>query len=239
MACAELLALLLVFTGFARAQATAPQNEFAQLEQMARDWVQPALAAVAGPDGGGPLRPEILFGSLDSRLKLAPCARIEPYLPPGTRLWGRSRVGLRCLEGAVRWNVYLPVTVKAWGPGWVIKRPVPAGSVLAQEDAEMAEMDWAEQPYAVLANPERWVGQQAAYALQPGQAIRQNMVRPVAAFGPGAQVRVSSVGAGFQVVVSGEALTAGVPGQSVRVRLSGGRIVTGTVRDGQTVDVRL
>jgi flagella basal body P-ring formation protein FlgA len=91
----------------------------------------------------------------------------------------------------------------------------------------------------VLANPDRWVGQQAAYALQPGQAIRQNMVRPVAAFGPGAQVRVSSVGAGFQVVVSGEALTAGVPGQSVRVRLSGGRIVTGTVRDGQTVDVRL
>jgi flagellar basal body P-ring formation protein FlgA len=235
----------LLSSGLAHAQAVAPQttvapqSEFAQLEQMARDWVQPAMAAAVGVDGGGQLRPEILMGSLDSRLRLAPCARIEPYLPPGTRLWGRSRVGLRCLEGAVRWNVYLPVTVKAWGPGWVIKRPVAAGSVLAQEDAEMAEMDWAEQPYAVLANPDRWVGQQAAYALQPGQAIRQNMVRPVAAFGPGAQVRVSSVGAGFQVVVSGEALTAGVPGQNVRVRLAGGRIVTGTVRDGQTVDVRL
>ena len=41
------------------------------------------------------------------------------------------------------------------------------------------------------------------------------------------------------MVVSGEALTAGVQGQSVRVRLGSGRIVTGTVRDGQTVDVRL
>ena len=51
--------------------------------------------------------------------------------------------------------------------------------------------------------------------------------------------RVSSIGAGFQVVVSGEALTAGIPGQSVRVRLGGGRVVTGTVRDGQTVEVRL
>ncbi len=223
----------------ANAQSSEQQREFAQLEQMARDWVHPALSAVAGPDGGGPLRPEVLFGSLDSRLRLAPCARIEPYLPPGTRLWGRSRVGLRCLEGPVRWNVYLPVTVKAWGPGWVIKRPIEAGSMLVQEDAEMAEMDWAEQPYAVLANPERWVGQQAAYALQPGQALRQNMVRPLPAFGPGAQVRVSSAGAGFQVVVSGEALTSGAPGQSVRVRLKGGRIVTGTVRDGQTVEVRL
>lgn len=239
VACAGLLTLLMLFTGVAHAQAVAAQNEYAQLEQMARDWVQPAMATAVGVDGGGQLRPEVLMGSLDARLRLAPCARIEPYLPPGTRLWGRSRVGLRCLEGPVRWNVFMPVTVKAWGPGWVIKRPIPAGGVLTQEDAELAEMDWAEQPYAVLANPDRWVGQQAAVALQPGQALRQNLVRPVAAFGPGAQVRVSSIGAGFQVVVSGEALTAGVPGQNVRVRLNGGRIVTGTVRDGQTVEVRL
>lgn len=238
-ACAGVVALLFV-AGLARAQAPAPAaGDKAQLEQMARDWVEPALASAVGADGAGPLRPEIIMGSLDARLQLAPCARIEPYLPPGTRLWGRSRVGLRCLEGAVRWNVFMPVTVKAWGPGWVLKRPVPAGTVLAQDDAELADMDWAEQPYAVLANPDRWVGQQAAYALQPGQALRQNMVRPVAAFAPGAQVRVSSVGAGFQVVVSGEALTAGIPGQSVRVRLGGGRVVTGTVRDGQTVEVRL
>jgi flagellar basal body P-ring formation protein FlgA len=232
-----LAAGLLVWLGVAQAQA--PAGDKTQLEQMARDWVEPALALAMGPDGGGPLRPEVIMGSLDARLQLTPCARIEPYLPPGTRLWGRSRVGLRCLEGAVRWNVFMPVTVKAWGPGWVLKRPVAAGSVLTQEDAELAEMDWAEQPYAVLANPDRWIGQQAALALQPGQALRQNMVRPVPAFGPGAQVRVSSTGAGFQVVVSGEALTAGIPGQSVRVRLGGGRVVTGTVRDGQTVEVRL
>ena len=234
-----LAAGLLAWQGMAQAQAQAPAGDKTQLEQMARDWVEPALASAMGPDGGGPLRPEVIMGSLDTRLQLTPCARIEPYLPPGTRLWGRSRVGLRCLEGAVRWNVFMPVTVKAWGPGWVLKRPVAAGSVLTQEDAELAEMDWAEQPYAVLANPDRWVGMQAALALQPGQALRQNMVRPVPAFGPGAQVRVSSSGAGFQVVVSGEALTAGIPGQSVRVRLGGGRVVTGTVRDSQTVEVRL
>ena len=232
-----LAAGLLAWLGIAHAQT--PAGDKAQLEQMARDWVEPALTSAMGPDGGGPLRPEVIMGSLDARLQLTPCARIEPYLPPGTRLWGRSRVGLRCLEGAVRWSVYLPVTVKAWGPGWVVRRPVPAGTVLTEDDAEMSNLDWAEQPSPVLANPERWVGQQAAYALQPGQALRQNMVRPTPAFGPGAQVRVSSVGAGFQVVVSGEALTAGVPGQSVRVRLGGGRVVTGTVRDGQTVDVRL
>jgi flagella basal body P-ring formation protein FlgA len=41
------------------------------------------------------------------------------------------------------------------------------------------------------------------------------------------------------VVVSGEAMGVGVVGQTVRVRLNGGRVVTGTVRDGPLVEVRL
>ncbi|MNL77015.1 flagellar basal body P-ring biosynthesis protein FlgA [compost metagenome] len=64
-------------------------------------------------------------------------------------------------------------------------------------------------------------------------------MRPIPAFGPGAQVRVSSSSAGLSVIVSGVALGAGVTGQSVRVRLQGGRVVTGLVRDGQTVEVQL
>jgi len=139
----------------------------------------------------------------------------------------------------VRWNVFVAVTVKAWGPAWVLRRPVNAGGILVEEDAEVAEIDWADQHASVLANPEMWVGQQAAFALRPGQALRQNMVRPVPAFGPGAQVRVSSAMGGLHVVVTGQALGPGVTGQPVRVRLSGGRVVTGTVVDGQTVEVQL
>ncbi|MDI3509736.1 MAG: flagellar basal body P-ring formation protein FlgA [Betaproteobacteria bacterium] len=221
---------------------TAPSTAIGgetELEQLAGQWLQPTIASVLGQEASGALRPELILGRLDPRLKLAPCQRVEPYIPPGTRLWGRSRIGLRCLEGVVRWNVFLPVTVRAWGPAWVLRRPVAAGAVLTQEDADIAEIDWAEQHAAVLADTSRWVGQQAAYALPAGQALRQNMVRPVPAFGPGAQVRVASQGNGFRVTVVGEALTAGIEGQSVKVRLKGGRVVTGTVREDQTVEVRL
>ena len=31
---------------------------------------------------------EVSVGTLDSRLRLAPCSRVEPYLPAGSRLWG-------------------------------------------------------------------------------------------------------------------------------------------------------
>jgi len=230
------LLLVSVFLWPVTSHAQAATNP--GLEQMAREFVQPSLGTALEQEGS-PLRPEVVMGSLDARLRLAPCAKVEPHLPAGTRLWGRSRIGLRCVDGPTRWNVFVPVTVKAWGPAWVIKHPVASGATLTQDDAQIAEIDWAEHNASVLASPALWVGQQAAYALQPGQALRQNMVRAAPAFAAGALVKVSSAGNGFQVVVTGEALGPGLNGQNARVKLPGGRVVTGLVRDGQTVELDL
>lgn len=60
-------------------------------------------------------RVEVALGGADPRLKLAPCEKVQTYVPEGSRLWGKSRVGLRCEQGAVRWNVFVPVTVRVWG----------------------------------------------------------------------------------------------------------------------------
>ena len=234
-----LLGGLLVMAKARATEAAGSAGDSANLEQVAREFLQPSVVSALGQGAELPLRAEVVVGALDSRLRLAPCARVEPHLPTGTRLWGRARVGLRCVDGPTRWNVYLPVTVKAWGPAWVVKRPVSAGEILTQEDAEMAEVDWAEQSASVLANPSLWVGQQAAYTLLPGQALRQHMVRPTEAFSAGSQVRVTQTGAGFEVVVTGKALSRGLVGQSTRVRLPGGKIVTGQVRDSQTVELAL
>ncbi len=233
-ACGWALALLLPGLGTAHAN-----NQTDELEKTARAWLQPALEAAIPKDEALPLRTEVVMGALDTRLRLAPCARVEPHLPAGSRLWGRSRIGLRCVEGPSRWNVFVPVTVKAFGPAWVIKRPVDAGATLTQEDAELAEVDWAASPVTVLARPEMWVGQETAFALTPGLAIRQNMVRPTKAFAAGDQVRVNSSGTGFSISVTGLALTAGLVGQSARIRLPGGRVVTGLVQEDQTVEMAL
>ena len=224
---------------YTTASEAVSADDRAALAQMARAWVEPALQSALEEAPQGLLRPEVVMGALDSRLRLAPCQRIEPYLPPGTRLWGRSRIGLRCLEGPVHWNVFVPLVVKAWGPAWVLRRSVPGGTALAQEDADQADIDWAAHPSAVLATPESWLGQQAAFALQAGQPLRANMVRPTPVFPRGAQVRVKSIGSGFHVVANGEALDAGVEGQAARVKLSNGQVVTGTVRPGQVVEVKL
>ncbi|MGE0350716.1 flagellar basal body P-ring formation chaperone FlgA [Hydrogenophaga sp.] len=229
-----LAALWLVTSGGAMASGSSDA-----LENTARAWLKPALDAQLPQDADLPLRTEVVMGSLDSRLRLAPCNKVEPHLPPGSRLWGRSRIGLRCVDGPRRWNVYIPVTIKAWGPAWVLKRPVDAGATLSQDDAEQVEVDWAAQSSAVLARPDMWVGQQTAFALTPGQAIRENMVRPMKAFAAGDQVRVNSSGTGFSISATGKALTQGLVGQSARIRLPGGRVVTGEVQDDQTVEMAL
>jgi len=182
---------------------------------------------------------EVSVGQLDPRLRLAPCARVEPQLPAGARLWGRTRLGLRCVEGAVRWNVYLPITVKAFGPAWVLAGGVAAGAVLKEGDAIESEVDWAAESAAIVARPEAWVGLIAARPLQAGQALRQNMVRAPDLFQSGASVRVVVQGQGYAVTASGQALSAGAQGQNVRVRMSNGRFVSGIVQEDGTIEATL
>ena len=70
---AAMAAVLSVAAGGVQAQAN--------LEQMTQRWLDDALARNMPTQS--PLRMEVSVGALDERLRLAPCARVEPYLPAG------------------------------------------------------------------------------------------------------------------------------------------------------------
>lgn len=229
------LAGTVCFTMGALAQVDGVRPEFMDSTQQ---WLDNAVAGNL-PAGSSPLRMEITVGALDSRLRLAPCARVEPYLPPGTRLWGKTRLGLRCLEGNAKWNVFLPVTIKAYGQAWVVKGQVPAGAALTQDDVMEAEVDWAEQRDAIISNPDQWLGQVANRTLNSGQALRQGMIRPAQVFRAGAQIRVLAQGAGFEITSDGQALSAGVVGQPARVKMGNGHVMSGEVLDSRTVRLEI
>ena len=218
------------------AQAQTADVEISGLYTHAQRWLDQALAR---QDAGLPLRMEVVVGQLDPRLKLAPCQQVEPYLPVGTRLWGKTRMGLRCLEGTRRWNVFLPLTVKAYGPAWVIKGQVAPGEVLTAAHAMAVEVDWAESPSAIVANQGDWLGKTPSRVLTTGQALRQDMVKAAQVFQAGAQVRVLATGTGFEIASRGQAISAGVVGQYARVRMDNGQILSGLVADDRTVRVLL
>lgn len=235
-ACRAVFAILaLGVLASANAQVPDAAPEFMGATQR---WLDNAVAGIR-QSGVAPLRMEVTIGALDGRLRLATCAHVEPYVPTGMRLWGKTRLGLRCLEGAAKWNVFLPVTVKAYGPAWVIKGNVAPGAVLTQADAMEAEVDWADEVSPVVTNPSQWVGQVAMRPLMAGQALRQGMLKPAQVFQAGAQVRIVARGGGFQITSDGQALSAGVVGQLARVQVDNGRVMSGTVLDARTVQLEL
>jgi flagellar basal body P-ring formation protein FlgA len=199
------------------------------LAQIAQQWIDQAMTT-GGSLSQAALRPEVIIGQLDPRLQLAPCARIEPYLPPNTQLWGRTRIGLKCTEGSVLWHVFLPVTVKAWGPAWVVQQSIQPGTVLSLEHVkQVSDIDWAESRSPILASAQQWLGMQTTFALSPGQALRQNAVKAPQLFQAGSPVRVSTIGGGFEISTEGQALGSGQLGQHVQVKLQNGKIITGAV----------
>ena len=217
--------------------AQAAAADASGIDASTRRWLDDEVARSLPMNQTAPLRMEVSVGALDSRLRLAPCGKVEPYVPTGMRLWGKTSLGLRCVDGPVRWNVFLPVQVKAFGPAWVARGGLVAGSTINPADLMQVEVDWAEEPSPVLADPAQFTNVVLTRSLNPGQALRQSMVRAAVAFEAGANVRIVAQGQGFSVVADGQAVSPGVVGQSARVRMEGGRMITGTVLDAHTVKV--
>ncbi len=184
-------------------------------------------------------RIDVTIGSLDPRLKLAPCQRIEPYLPAGARLWGATRVGLRCTDGPVRWNVYLPVTVKVWAPALVAAAPIAAGVELTGRELMLSEVDIAAAHGATFDQVGALVGRKLATPLAPGAAVRADMLRVRQWFAAGDPVVLIARGDGFSVSGTGQALGPGLEGQQVRVRTEGGRVVVGKPVGERRVEIKL
>ena len=245
---AGLLALGLPLGGIAQALPDAAVDA-ALVEQVralalfASQQTAPAQAqAVTDPAAVAadkPLRFEVQVGALDPRLKLAPCQRIEPYLPPGMRLWGKARIGLRCAQGVRPWNVYLPITVRVFGQALVAAVPLPAGATLREDDLRLAEVDVAEDNAPVVTNASLAVGRTLTRPLIAGRGLRQTDLKPRMWFAAGDSVKVLASGPGFSIAGSGQALTPGIEGQTARVRTDNGQVLTGTPVGTRVVELSL
>jgi flagella basal body P-ring formation protein FlgA len=218
-----LLALLLAACG-ARAFDAAPLA--AQLQTLARE-----------ASAGKPARVEVEVGSLDPRLRLQPCARIEPKLPAGARLWGRTRIALRCVDGPTKWQVWLPITVKVFGPALVARVPLAARASLAAGDFVIAEVDLAAGRGDTFTDAAALVGRTLAQPLAAGEPLRAPQLQPRSWFAAGDAVRVLAGGAGWRIAGEGVALAPGLEGRNVRVRTPAGRIVSGRPTGPRTIEV--
>lgn len=207
--------------------------------QAVRAEVQAFARQTQGAVQLGSGRIEVVLGEMDARLRLAPCQQVRPYWPSQQRAWGATRIGVRCEQGQVRWNVYWPAVVQVWVKGAVAKAPLRAGQVLSPDDLQVGDVDLAARTAPAILRPADVVGRTVARAVQPGQSLRADDLRPRRYFEPGEPVALTVRGDGFQVVGAGTAITAGEEGQCARIRTDSGRVVCGQPVGARKAEIAL
>jgi flagella basal body P-ring formation protein FlgA len=212
------------------AYAQAQWQSLDPIRQAARTYVQAQV-------GTSPGKVETSIGTIDPRLHLPQCTHLEAFLPPGSRLWGNTTVGVRCLAPST-WSIYVPVTVKIFSTVVVSARPLARGQTLTAEDLAIRTEDLTQLPAGILTDPAQAAGMTTTSSLPAGYALRTDMLRAHYVILQGQTVRIVSQGKGFQVSSEGKALGNGSVGQIVSVRTRSGQVVSGIAQPNGVVEVQ-
>ncbi|MCE7876477.1 MAG: flagella basal body P-ring formation protein FlgA [Betaproteobacteria bacterium PRO3] len=215
----------------------------------------PALASPVAPDGLSDrirllvdrdipegVDVEIEVGAINPGLVLAPCSRLEPSLPSGGRLWGRTSVRVRCVEGA-SWTVWVPVNVRVWGDALVASRDLARGVPIAADDLRTARTELTRHGHAAALGADLAIGRLPVRSIAAGERIHPELLRTPPIVRAGDPVRIVLVGRGFAIGADGKALGAAAEGQTVAVALTqpgapGTKALSGVARPGGIVEVR-
>lgn len=160
---------------------------------------------------------------------LPPCFRHEIFVPAGSRLWGKTRIGVKCGQPG-SWTAYLAVTVSVSGPYLVSARKINRGQTMTEGDFATRVGDLTALPAAVLGDPQRVLGQRARVSLAAGQALRSDHLQQTPVIRQGDRVRVLARGDGFSAAAEGVALNHAGVGEAVKVRIANGKTLHGLAR---------
>ncbi|WP_094780773.1 flagellar basal body P-ring formation chaperone FlgA [Paraburkholderia ribeironis] len=169
---------------------------------------------------------------------LAECASLQPFMPTGARLWGRTTVGVRC-AGERPWTIYLQARIALHATYYLAARAMAPGEVLTAADLVARDGDLTGLPQAIVTDPSQAIGSVSLTRIAGGMPLRRDMLRSASAIAIGQTVRVVAAGNGFSISAEGSAMNNASPGQQVRVKTANGQVVSGIVKDGATVEIQL
>ncbi|BDD92089.1 flagellar basal body P-ring formation chaperone FlgA [Pandoraea sp. XJJ-1] len=170
--------------------------------------------------------------------RMPACAALEPFLPPGARLWGSTTVGVRC-AGERPWTLYLQARVSITATYFVAARQINPGEAIGPNDLSPRQGDLTLLPRTVATDAGQIIGTVAVNRITSGLPIRSDLLRSAIAVQQGQTVRVVSRGSGFEVSTEGQVLSRASAGDPVQVRTRAGQLVSGTVKTGKNGSVEV
>ncbi len=178
----------------------------------------------------------ISVGQLGPGSLLPPCDRHEGYTPAGSRLWGKTNIGVRCL-GPNTWSVLVPVQIRVTGPYVTTARPLSAGQTIQIGDLAKVTGDLTSLPGGVVIEPGSAIGKTLKNALAANTPLRNDQLLAPMVIRQGQTVRVISKGSGFAVSSEGKAINNATEGQIVQLRMATGQTVSGIARADGTAEI--
>ncbi len=185
---------------------------------------------------GLPGNTKVEVGSIDPNLRLVACDDIKAFLPTGSRAWGRTSVGVRCI-GKAKWTIYVQARVQVHGAYVVTSAPLHQGKVVAIEDLAVVTGDLTKMPAGVFTNTEEAIGRIVKRSMPAGTVLRENSLKIAPVIQRGQTVVVTSAGKGFKVAAEGKALGNAIAGQVVQVKVSSGQVIAGVAKASGHIEV--
>ena len=185
---------------------------------------------------GSPGEVTITVGQLDARMNLPACPAPEAFLPAGSRVWGKTSVGVRCLAPSP-WTVYVTAQVKVIADYVASAVPLVKGQVVGPNDVMRMKGDLTTLPSGVLTDTAQAIGRTVAMSVGMGNPMRVDSLRIEQVVQQGQAIRLISSGPGFSVATEGRALNNAAEGQIAQARTAAGQVVSGVARAGGYVDV--
>jgi len=227
---ATVLSLLPVQQVLAKTKKQFVKQDHSVLKHKIEDFLRTQSAGYAG-------EVKVKAGAIDPNLKLAACLMPEVFLPPGSRAWGRTSVGVQC-DAPTRWKIYVRADVSIKAQYLVASHPLSRGHTITKHDLSFAEGDLTQLPTGVMTDASQIVGQTVRSSIRAGSAVRQNMIKQALAVQQGQMVMLTTAGTGFTINAEGKALKNANQGEMVRVKVRSGQIVSGVARADGKVEVR-
>ena len=224
-----LATLLFMFMQIAVAQTVGLRQDPAVVRQIAEQFLHAQTRGLPG-------HVSISVNKLDPRLDLAACAAPQAFMPSGSRVWGKTTVGIRCTV-PTPWTVYIQAKVSVVADYIVAAAPLAQGQIIGASDLATMQGDLTTLPTGIITDAAQAIGRTVTLSLQAGSALRQDSLRSQPAVQQGQTVRLVSVGPGFQVSSEGQALTSAGEGQWVQARTQGGQMIRGIAKAGGVVEV--
>lgn len=212
-----------------------PAQPIEDVRQAAAGFVRQRMQTGAGAAG----TVHVEAGTLDARLRLAPCAQpLQAFSNGELRAGPRLTVGVRCAQPA--WTVYVPVQVETEVEVLVLQRALPRGSPVQPLDVKSERRRVPGIASSYILDASQLAARHLRNTAAPGTALTVDLLAADLLVRRGQRVTLIATAGGIEVRAQGEAIADAMPDGRVRVlNLNSHRVVEGRVESRDSVRVSL